>query len=200
MNQNSIQKRDLISIGKASEYLGVSIDTLRRWEKKGRTEPLRSPGGHRYFQKEQLDKLFGKKYIRDKETKIEKTKEELKKIKKTERSTKAEVSQETENKKLIILDRPVREFNIPEVKPVRIIQEKPILAPFEAYVMQQNASVLTPPSIDTPAPSPVKNVAKISNLDKTKTLVLVLLFLFFLLNLFFIVLWRSSQSILSPVP
>jgi len=30
-----------LSIGEASEYLGVSIDTLRRWEKKGKIEPMR---------------------------------------------------------------------------------------------------------------------------------------------------------------
>lgn len=59
---------DLISIGDASEYLGISIDTLRRWEKKGRITPMRSPGGHRYFSKKELDGLFGKRYTRDEET------------------------------------------------------------------------------------------------------------------------------------
>ena len=59
---------DLISIGDASEYLGISIDTLRRWEKKGRITPMRSPGGHRYFSKRELDNLFGKRYTRDEET------------------------------------------------------------------------------------------------------------------------------------
>lgn len=54
-----------LSIGKASEYLGVSIDTLRRWEKKGRVNAYRSPGGHRYFEKNDLDNLFGKKYTRE---------------------------------------------------------------------------------------------------------------------------------------
>jgi excisionase family DNA binding protein len=58
----------LLTIGDASEYLGISIDTLRRWEKKGRIEPLRSPGGHRYYKKEDLDGLFGKRYVREEET------------------------------------------------------------------------------------------------------------------------------------
>lgn len=61
-------KRNLLSIGEASEYLGVSIDTLRRWEKKGRIEPYRSPGGHRHYSKIDLDKLFDKKYVRDEPT------------------------------------------------------------------------------------------------------------------------------------
>lgn len=58
-------KKNYLSIGEASEYLGVSIDTLRRWEKKGRINPYRSPGGHRYYEKDELDRLFGKRYARD---------------------------------------------------------------------------------------------------------------------------------------
>ena len=54
-----------MNIGKAAKYLGVSVDTLRRWEKKGRLTPDRSPGGHRYFKKENLENLFDKKYSRD---------------------------------------------------------------------------------------------------------------------------------------
>ncbi|KKQ44369.1 MAG: Resolvase domain protein [Candidatus Woesebacteria bacterium GW2011_GWA1_37_8] len=59
---------NLLSIGEASEYLGVSIDTLRRWEKKGKLASYRSPGGHRYFKKNELDEMFGKKYERTEET------------------------------------------------------------------------------------------------------------------------------------
>ena len=55
---------DRFSIGKSSEYLGVSIDTLRRWEKKGVVTAYRSPGGHRYFLRRDLDKLFKQKYTR----------------------------------------------------------------------------------------------------------------------------------------
>src|SRR3989344_994083 len=60
-----IEPNKLLSIGEAAEYLGVSIDTLRRWEARGRIVPLRSPGGHRYFSKNDLDSLFNKKYTRD---------------------------------------------------------------------------------------------------------------------------------------
>jgi len=65
----SEEKRTLLSIGEASEYLGVSIDTLRRWAKKGKIETHRSPGNHRYFYKKNLDDLFGTKYERTEETK-----------------------------------------------------------------------------------------------------------------------------------
>lgn len=65
---NQTNTNRLMSIGEASEYLNVSIDTLRRWEKKGRISPLRSPGGHRYYSKDDLDALFGKRYTRDEQT------------------------------------------------------------------------------------------------------------------------------------
>lgn len=63
--QNDTIKKEFLSIGEASEYLGISIDTLRRWEKRKRINAYRSPGGHRYFIKSELDNLFGLKYTRD---------------------------------------------------------------------------------------------------------------------------------------
>ena len=48
------------SIGAAAKYLGVSIDTLRRWDKKGKLSSHRSLGGHRYFLKDDLDNVFKK--------------------------------------------------------------------------------------------------------------------------------------------
>ncbi len=74
--QNSTPSGKLFSIGEASEYLGVSIDTLRRWEKRDRITPLRSPGGHRYYSQNDLDGLFNKRYTRDEET-VRRTQEEL---------------------------------------------------------------------------------------------------------------------------
>lgn len=43
--------KDLISIGETSEILGVSIDTLRRWDKSGRFPAEKSDGGHRLYSK-----------------------------------------------------------------------------------------------------------------------------------------------------
>jgi predicted site-specific integrase-resolvase len=39
----------LITIGEASEILGVSISTLRRWDKAGRLEPEKTTSGHRRY-------------------------------------------------------------------------------------------------------------------------------------------------------
>lgn len=51
---------DFIPIGEAAKYLGISRDTLRRWEKAGKLKAQRSPTNRRYYTKEQLDQLIGK--------------------------------------------------------------------------------------------------------------------------------------------
>jgi excisionase family DNA binding protein len=49
----------LISIGKASELLGVSIDTLRRWDESGRLKSKRSgERGHRYYLLEDIENFL----------------------------------------------------------------------------------------------------------------------------------------------
>ena len=46
----------LISIGKASKLLGVSIDSLRRWDKTHRLPAVRNgPKGHRYYRQIDID-------------------------------------------------------------------------------------------------------------------------------------------------
>jgi excisionase family DNA binding protein len=44
-----------MSIGDAAKHLGVSRDTLRRWEKAGKIKPVRSPTNRRYYTKKILD-------------------------------------------------------------------------------------------------------------------------------------------------
>jgi excisionase family DNA binding protein len=39
----------LLSIGEAAAVKGVSIDTLRRWEKEGKIQSVRTDGGHRRY-------------------------------------------------------------------------------------------------------------------------------------------------------
>lgn len=60
----SEQVNPRIPIGRAAEMVGVSIDTLRRWDKSGKVMSRRSPGGHRYFLLSDLEEVFGTKYDR----------------------------------------------------------------------------------------------------------------------------------------
>ena len=39
-----------LTIGKAAKYLGISVDTLRRWDKNGKLFAKKSKGGHRYYE------------------------------------------------------------------------------------------------------------------------------------------------------
>lgn len=45
----------LISIGKTAKLLGVSIDTLRRWDKKRKFPAIRTSSGHRYYRIQDID-------------------------------------------------------------------------------------------------------------------------------------------------
>jgi len=52
-------EKALLTIGEAAQYLGVSIDTLRRWDKKGILPSVRvMQNGHRYYSQHSLDLLY----------------------------------------------------------------------------------------------------------------------------------------------
>lgn len=53
-----------VSIGEAAKSLGVSIETLRRWEHTGKIESERTPNGHRRYD---ISKLIGKSRIQTSE-------------------------------------------------------------------------------------------------------------------------------------
>jgi len=51
--------RDYLRISEAAEYLGVSPNTLRNWEKTGKIVAHRHPiNGYRLFRQEDLDELL----------------------------------------------------------------------------------------------------------------------------------------------
>ncbi|OGK21296.1 hypothetical protein A3C23_02190 [Candidatus Roizmanbacteria bacterium RIFCSPHIGHO2_02_FULL_37_13b] len=46
----------LLSIGQTAKFIGVSIDTLRRWDSSGRLRSIRSgPKGHRFYNRSDID-------------------------------------------------------------------------------------------------------------------------------------------------
>ena len=49
----------LLSISEASEKLGITIGTLREWEREGLITPARTPGHHRRYDEDVLCKLIG---------------------------------------------------------------------------------------------------------------------------------------------
>lgn len=56
--------KKLLSIGEASELIGVSIDTLRQWEKKNILPSFRpSPASKRYYRQEDIDAFLQKKEL-----------------------------------------------------------------------------------------------------------------------------------------
>jgi molybdopterin-binding protein len=52
---------DGLRIGQAAALLGVSVDTLRRWEDEGRIELLRSEGGQRLVPLPEVQRLLGER-------------------------------------------------------------------------------------------------------------------------------------------
>ena len=48
------------TIGEFAKKVGLSINTLRNWDKDGKLKPSYiSSGGHRYYSDEQLNRLIG---------------------------------------------------------------------------------------------------------------------------------------------
>lgn len=48
-------QEELISISEAARMLGVSIDTLRRWDQSGKLSSIKSEGGHRRYYRSQIE-------------------------------------------------------------------------------------------------------------------------------------------------
>ena len=61
---------NLLKIGEAAQYLNVSQDTLRKWDKANKLKPLETAGGHRRYDTDALDEFLGKKKKELKETSI----------------------------------------------------------------------------------------------------------------------------------
>src|SRR3989344_709715 len=50
-----MEQNEQLSIGGAAKVLGVSIDTLRSWDKSGKIPARKTAGGHRYYLQMDLD-------------------------------------------------------------------------------------------------------------------------------------------------
>src|SRR3989338_3459108 len=54
---------ELISIGEAASILGVSIDTLRRWDQSGKLSSIKSEGGHRNYYRSQIEVFLNDLFV-----------------------------------------------------------------------------------------------------------------------------------------
>ena len=91
-----------LKIGQAAKVLGVSIDTLRRWEKAGKIKAIRTPGGTRLYSFQALKKV-NPDSVADFQAKSLTTEELLKKVQE---------------------DKALRYYDIPDIEPFNISSQK----------------------------------------------------------------------------
>ena len=53
----------LLKMSDAAQYLSVTQDCLRKWDKENKLKPLRTVGGHRRYDTDALDEFLGKKNV-----------------------------------------------------------------------------------------------------------------------------------------
>jgi len=219
--QNDLVERKL-SIGEASKYLGISIDTLRRWEGRGRITPFRSPGGHRYYTAFELDKLFNKKYVRDEFSQNDKVnipepppaEPQIEKI-----NLSAEPSMETPVMPAVSINNEIQaEVNsevvsapsfssIPEVPQPQIIAS-PVPTPTTPQPeVNINESILNPVVQESSLSQNqevrlhnILNNSKVSKSDGSEKLLIIGVIMFTILDVGLFVIWYTSTKIAVPIP
>ncbi len=58
MTQRKAVKSSQVRVGLAAEMLGVTVETLRRWEGEGRLAMVRTEGGHRLVEMAEVTRLM----------------------------------------------------------------------------------------------------------------------------------------------
>lgn len=53
----------LLKMKEAADYLHVSQDCLRKWDRTDKLKPLKTVGGHRRYDTDSLDEFLGKKNV-----------------------------------------------------------------------------------------------------------------------------------------
>lgn len=217
MQNNKIAKvKERLSIGESAEYLGVSIDTLRRWEKKSVVAALRSPGGHRYFLKKDLDQLFGQKYARvtPPAHKAEAEEQQDVDIKGAKVATEKEVADDisttkpstVQNETVTETSQVIQKQNSPSAEEKK---ESPSGSSQESQVNQPvQSTVLIPPPITRQEPiqnmsnyQPVQQNAPSKKDISWTTIIIIGLILFTVIDLVLLIVYlTSSQPLATPVP
>ena len=58
MTRDTYTEEPPLRIGEAARRLGVSVDTLRRWDREGKLKAGRLPGGQRVYRPADLDAVI----------------------------------------------------------------------------------------------------------------------------------------------
>jgi excisionase family DNA binding protein len=58
MQSSYTYSNGLIPIGEVAKLLGVTVGTVRRWNKDGRLSAVRTPTGHRRFRRSDVEALL----------------------------------------------------------------------------------------------------------------------------------------------
>jgi len=60
VNYLTVMKDQTLTVTEAADMLGISKDTLRRWDREGIAHALRTPTGHRRFTLDEVQRLMPK--------------------------------------------------------------------------------------------------------------------------------------------
>ncbi|OGM11333.1 hypothetical protein A2V80_01380 [Candidatus Woesebacteria bacterium RBG_16_39_8b] len=210
------KSKDLLTIGKSADYLEVSIDTLRRWELKGAVTSYRSPGGHRYFAKEDLDKLFGQKYTRVNPAinKLEVDKKQGIDIKEDKEAIEKEVNDDILFKetpaaqKETVAENPqvIQKKDSPSVtvqkeSPSPIVQETQINPPTDSNVLIPPTLIQKEPTQNIPNSKPIQQPTQSKKEISWTTIIIIGLILFAVIDLVLLIVYLTSdRPLTSPVP
>lgn len=58
MQSSDNYSSEYIAIGEAAKFCGVTVGTVRNWEKQGLIKAVRTPSGHRRFRRSDVDALL----------------------------------------------------------------------------------------------------------------------------------------------
>lgn len=61
MQSSDTYSNAILPIGEAARMLGVTVGTVRRWDKDGRISSFRTPTGHRRFRRDDVLALLTEK-------------------------------------------------------------------------------------------------------------------------------------------
>jgi len=208
--QESGQNASLLGIGEAAEFTGVSIDTLRRWEKKGKIKTFRSPGGHRYFQRHELQQVFGTKYQRDEISHLKKASPKIDVEEKQEPTAQALPKSEPDKTASVIKDYYRDKLSVPRYITHETIskydyafrnrsqsaQDPKVESNFQTtpQIESSQASILTP----TPqAKTQESSITKIR--INYKKVAIIAFAIFIIVDLILLIIWATTPKIISPL-